>query len=88
MMKESGFKIMLVAVEKDKSTSLYRYLLNEDGTVYEAVDGIDEATGGNKAASAFLEEKVEEMLNTGKYAKSDFIIVKDFEYAIETDIYA
>lgn len=88
MMKESGFKIMLAVNKKDSSTSMYKYLLNEDGSVYEAVDGTDEATGGNKAASAFLEEKVEEMLNTGKYAKSDFIIIKDFEYAIETDIYA
>lgn len=84
-MTEGNYRIMLVAAEKN-NTSLYKYMLNTDGTIYEAMDGFDDA-GSPKTASAFLEEKVEEMLNSGKYAKSDFIIVKQFDYEVETNIY-
>ena len=84
-MTESGYRIMLIALEKENNGSLYKYLLNADGTIYEAKDTFDE-TGVSKLAEKVLEEKVEEMLNTGKYAKSDFIVIKDFDYKIETDI--
>lgn len=86
-MKEGNYRIMLVVVEKENNSSLYKWLLNADGTIYEATEDTYDALGNKLTARQVLEKKVEEMLNDGKYAKSDFIIVKNFEYDVETNIY-
>ncbi len=73
------YRIMLVKSKKDNYASLYQYLTT---TVDNVVSPAEFAT---KAA---LDEKVEEMLNTDGYAKSDFIIVQVIDYTIDANSYS
>lgn len=68
------YRIMIVAAKKDNNASLYRYLLNSDGNIYET------------ETKEALDTKVEKMLNEDGYSKSDFIIVEELEYNVFADI--
>ncbi len=74
----TNYRIMLVVSSKDDYGSLYKYLTytDTDGNIvpYETSDLSE------------LDAKVETMLN-GDYKKSDFIIVKAYDYDVLADIY-
>jgi len=69
------YRIMLVKSKRDKFASLYQWMTetSDDGEVaiveFETEDELD--------------AKVENMLNDGGYAKSDFIVVKLVNYTID-----
>ena len=70
------YRIMLIKSKRDNFASLYQWLTetNEESGEVSPVEFADEAA---------LDEKVEDMLNNGGYAKSDFIVVKLIDYTID-----
>ena len=70
------YRIMLIKSKRDNFASLYQWLTetNEESGEVSPVEFVDEAA---------LDEKVEDMLNNGGYAKSDFIVVKLIDYTID-----
>ncbi len=73
------YRIMIVKSEKDKYASLYQYLTT-------TVDGV--VSPAEFATKEALDAKVEEMLNTGGYAKKDFIVVQVIDYTIDAGSYS
>ena len=72
------YRIMLVKAQRDKYETLYQYLTT-------TVDGVTKPF--EFATREDLDLKVEQMLNTDGYAKSDFIIVQPVDYAIDARDY-
>ena len=70
------YRIMLVRSKRDNFASLYQWLTETDAESGAAVPV--EVDG-----EAELDAKVEDMLNNGGYAKSDFIVVKLIDYTID-----
>lgn len=70
------YRIMLVKSKRDKFASLYQWLTEAD----EESGEVGPVEFADKEA---LDEKVEDMLNNGGYAKSDFIVVKLIDYTID-----
>lgn len=73
------YRIMLVKSKKDNYASLYQYLTT-------TIDGV--VSPAEFATKTALDEKVEEMLNTDGYAKSDFIIVQVIDYTVDATSYS
>lgn len=71
------YRILLVVSERDLET-LYKYLTVTDEA---GVKSIYEAE-----TLAELDIKVEDMLNNGGYAKSDFVIISTVDYSVKADI--
>ena len=69
------YRIMLVRSKRDNFASLYQWLTETD-----AESG---AVPVEFESEAELDAKVEDMLNNGGYAKSDFIVVKLIDYTID-----
>lgn len=78
-MAESNYKILVVASKKSDNNSLYKYL-----TVKDSETGITKPVEFTTYKE--LDTYVENMLNDGGYAKSDFIIVKDIDYKVNANI--
>lgn len=70
------YRIMLVKSKRDNFASLYQWLTETDAESGAAVPV--EFEGESE-----LDAKVEDMLNNGGYAKSDFIVVKLIDYTID-----
>lgn len=70
------YRIMFAVSKKDNYETLYKYDTTE-------IDG--EIKPREFSAEQELEEYVKKLLET--YSKSDFIIVTEKEYNIDTDIY-
>ena len=70
------YRIMLIKSKRDNFTSLYQWLTETDEESGEVrpIEFADEEA---------LDAKVEDMLNNGGYAKSDFIVVKLIDYTID-----
>ena len=69
------YRIMLLKSKREKFASLYQWLTQtgDDGEIFPVeLETEDE-----------LDAKIEEMLNNGGYAKSDFIVVKLINYTID-----
>lgn len=66
------YRIML----QKNGRSVYSFMMNDDGTPVE-IETIEA-----------LDEKVEDMLNNGGYAKSDFVVVKVIDYVIDAKDYS
>ena len=71
------YRILLVVSERNLET-LYKYLTVIDETGAESVYEVE--------TLADLDIKVEDMLNNGGYAKSDFVIISTVNYNIKADI--
>ena len=70
------YRIMLVRSKRDNFASLYQWLTEAD-----AESGATVPVEFENEAE--LDAKVEDMLNNGGYAKSDFIVVKLIDYTID-----
>lgn len=70
------YRIMLTKSKRDNFASLYQWLTDTDEESGEVrpIEFADEEA---------LDAKVEDMLNNGGYAKSDFIVVKLIDYTID-----
>ena len=70
------YRIMLIKSKRDNFASLYQWLTETDEESGEVrpIEFADEEA---------LDAKVEDMLNNGGYAKSDFIVVKLIDYTID-----
>ena len=70
------YRIMLIKSKRDNFASLYQWLTDTDEESGEVrpIEFADEEA---------LDAKVEDMLNNGGYAKSDFIVVKLIDYTID-----
>lgn len=70
------YRIMLIKSKRDNFASLYQWLTEADEESGEVrpIEFADEEA---------LDAKVEDMLNNGDYAKSDFIVVKLIDYTID-----
>ena len=70
------YRIMLIKSKRDNFASLYQWLTETDEESGEVrpIEFADEEA---------LDAKVEDMLNNGDYAKSDFIVVKLIDYTID-----
>lgn len=72
------YRIMLTASKKDNYASLYQFMTT-------TVDGHIRPVEYDTKAD--LDTKIEDMLNSGNYSKSDFIIVEVVDYTIEATDY-
>ena len=70
------YRIMLIKSKRDNFASLYQWLTETDEESGEVrpIEFADEEA---------LDAKVEDMLNNGDHAKSDFIVVKLIDYTID-----
>lgn len=70
------YRIMLIKSKRDNFASLYQWLTdtNEESGEVRPIEFADEEA---------LDAKVDDMLNNGGYAKSDFIVVKLIDYKID-----
>ena len=70
------YRIMLIKSKRDNFASLYQWLTvtDEESGEVRPIEFADEEA---------LDAKVEDMLNNGDYAKSDFIVVKLIDYTID-----
>ena len=73
------YRIMLMKSKKDNYASLYQFMTTTTEGVNKPLELEDNAA---------LDAKVEDMLNNGGYAKSDFIIVQVVDYDVEVSNYS
>ncbi len=73
------YRIMLMKSKKDNYSSLYQFMTTTTEGVTKPLELEDNAA---------LDAKVEDMLNNGGYAKSDFIIVQVVDYDVEASNYS
>lgn len=67
---------------------MYRIMVRKGESIYYSFMTADDGTFVEIETKEALDTKVEEMLNDGGYAKSDFVVVKVIDYTVDAKEYS